>query len=217
MSIKIAIVDDHPVQIDGYKTVLQHASKNVEFTSVYSCEAAYNLIIDVNKNFYDFLILDRSLPAYKEKNINSGEDLALLAKKYWPGVKIVMITSHSEAFILYDILHQIEPFGLLVKSDFSAEELLSAFETMLRGKKYFSETVIQAKKKLTSKKAFLDSHNRQIIRLLAQGVKTKNLPEHLNLSQSAVEKRKAIIKDYLDIDHGGDQEIIFISRKLGLI
>lgn len=217
MPINIAVVDDHPVQIDGYKTVLEHAKQAITFTSVHSCKAAYDLIVDVNKNFYDFLILDRSLPAYEEKELYNGEDLALLAKKYWPGVKIVMITSHSEAFILYDILHKIEPFGLLVKSDFSAEQLLHAFNSMIEGNKFYTESVLEAKNKLTNKATFLDSQNRQIITLLAKGIKTKNLPQHLNLSQSAVEKRKASIKDFLNIDSGGDQEIIHTAKKLGFI
>lgn len=217
MPIKIAVVDDHPVQIDGYITVLEHANQAITFTPVHNCKAAYDLIVDVNQNFYDFLILDRSLPPYEEKNIFSGEDLALLAKKFWPGVKIVMITSHSEAFILYDILHKIDPFGLLVKSDFSAEQLLNAFNSMINGNKFYTESVIEAKNKLTAKATFLDSQNRQIITLLAKGIKTKNLPQHLNLSQSAVEKRKATIKDYLNIVEGGDQEIIYTARKLGFI
>lgn len=217
MTYKIAVVDDHPVQIEGYQTVLQHSKHNIEITPIYTSEDAYYLLTDPNKNFFDFLILDRSLPPFLDKNIHNGEDLALLAKKFWPGVKIVIITSHSEAFILYDILHKIDPFGLLVKSDFSAEDLLHGFDTMINGEKFFTETVVESKKKLTMREAFLDSQNRQIISLLSSGVKTKNLSEYLNLSQSAIEKRKATIKDYLNIDNGGDQEIIQMAKKLGYI
>ena len=63
----------------------------------------------------------------------------------------------------------------------------------------------------------LDSYNRQIIILLSQGVKTKNFHEHINLSTSAIEKRKAVIKDYFGIIKGSDEDILREARKQGLI
>ena len=72
-------------------------------------------------------------------------------------------------------------------------------------------------KELLSKKAYLDNFNRQIITLLAQGIKTKSLPNHKNLSISSIEKRKVQIKDYLSIEKGTDEDIIREAKRLGLI
>ena len=63
----------------------------------------------------------------------------------------------------------------------------------------------------------MDNYNRQIIILLSQGVKTKNLPDLLYLSKSAIDKRKAIIKQLLGIDKGNDEDILKEARKQGLI
>lgn len=63
----------------------------------------------------------------------------------------------------------------------------------------------------------LDSYNRQIIMLLSQGVKTKNFHDYINLSTSAIEKRKVVIKDYLGIIKGTDEDILREARKQGLI
>ena len=88
----------------------------------------------------------------------------------------------------------------------------------MHGEIYYSETVKESINQLLSKKEFLDSINRQIIIMLSQGIKTKNLPQYLNISLSAVEKRKSQIKDYFCISNkGSDEEIVKEARRLGFI
>ena len=216
--IKILMVDDHPSMLEGYKIILSYndLGYEIETTSVYTCESAYRIIMN-GPILFDLVFLDYSLPAYEEKNIMNGEDLAVLVKNNWPDSKIVMLTSHTESIILYNILRNVEPSGLLVKSDFSAEELLVAFETIMNGEIYHSTTVKHCMKELLSKNVYLDNFNRQIISLLAQGIKTKSLPNHLNLSISSIEKRKVQIKDYFSIEKGTDEDIIREAKKKGYI
>ncbi len=220
MAVKILMIDDHPSQIEGYKAILEYNDLNlsIETTPCYSCEDAWKIITnELNPTAYDFVFLDRSLPPYAAQNLLTGEDLAALIRKHLPHSKIIIITSHAEAFLLYNIVKTIEPEGLLVKSDFSAEQFLEIFSMIYSGGKYHSETVLQGIRELLSKQDYLDNYNRQIITLLSQGIKTKKIPEHLNLSLSAVEKRKAQIKDYFFIGKGGDEEIVKEARKLGFI
>ncbi|HLA56458.1 MAG TPA: response regulator [Flavobacterium sp.] len=220
MTVKILMIDDHPSQIEGYKVILGYNKENlrIETTPCFSCEAAYKIITgNTPETVFDIIFLDSTLPPYPEKKIHSGEDLAPLIKKHMPESKIVIITSHSETFLLYNIVKKIAPAGLLVKSDFDANDLLDAFEIIMNGENYHSETVIGSVRQLLSKEAYLDSFNRQIITLLSQGVRTKNLPDYLHISLSAVEKRKAQVKDYLCIDKGTDEDIVREARKLGFI
>ena len=220
MKLKILMVDDHPSMIEGYKIILHYNNFGfeIETTAVYNCESAFKIITNSkNPILFDLVFLDYNLPPFEAENITSGEDLALLVKKHLPQTKIVMLTSHTESIILYNILKNIEPAGLLVKSDFSADELLSAFDIIMKGEIYHSIKVKQNLKELLSKKVYLDNFNRQIISFLAQGIKTKNLPSHLNLSMSAIEKRKVQIRDYFDIEKGNDEDIIREAKKLGLI
>ncbi len=218
--VSILIIDDHPSQIEGYKVILHYNKSGFEIhtTAVFNSQQAY----DVNTNdkyssSFDVCFLDRSLPIYPEKNIKSGEDLAVLLKKHMPKTKIVMLTSHSEAFVLYHIVKKLDPAGLLVKCDFTAEELLVAFDKIMKGETYHSETVKESIRDLLSKEEYLDCYNRQIIMLLSQGIKTKNIPEHLNLSQSTVEKRKVQIKDYFCIEKGTDEDIVREAKRMGFI
>ena len=218
--LHILMIDDHPSMIEGYKSILSFNDLGLRITTTpaYNCESAYNIIDKTSvSEAFDFAFVDLSLPPYLEKNIKSGEDLALLIKNKFPNCKIVILTSHAEAFILDAIQKNIAPNGLLVKSDFTADEFLLAFEKIYNNHFYTSRTVVENIAELHEKSAFLDENNRKLITLLAEGVKTKNLPQRMNLSISAIDKRKAQIKYFFKIEKGSDEDIIREAKKHGLI
>ena len=218
--LNILMIDDHPSMIEGYKSILSFNDLDYEIqvTPAYNCESAYYLITDIqSKLAYDVVFIDLSLPAFPEQKIYSGHDLATLVRLYMPSSKIIILTSHIEAFVLYKIHREIEPEGFLVKSDFTAEELLNAFNQIIAGNKYRSRTVQQNITELMANDFLLDEHYQQIITLLAQGVKTKNMPEYINITLSAIDKRKAHIKEFFNIEKGSDEDIIKEAKKRGLI
>jgi DNA-binding NarL/FixJ family response regulator len=220
MSINILIVDDHPLQIEGYKSILQYNIENLEIetTVCYNCEEAYSIIANTKAPLhFDVVFLDRSLPPYPDKKIYSGEDLALLVREHSPKSKIMMLTSHAEAFVIYDLVQKVRPDGVLIKSDFDGDELLVAFSAVLNGNVYYSQTVKDSIKELLSRENYLDAINRQIIVLLSQGLKNKTIALQLNLSDSAIEKRKSKLKDFFFISKSTDEELVQEVRKMGFI
>jgi DNA-binding NarL/FixJ family response regulator len=118
---------------------------------------------------------------------------------------------------LYEIHKYVNPIGILVKSDFTADELLLAFSKMNANEFYRSKTVQQSIKDFLATNFVLDELNRQIITLLAQGIKTKNLPNHINLTLSAINKRKAQIRVFFNLDDSSDENIINAAKKRGFI
>ena len=218
MEIKVLMVDDHPPIIEGYRSILAYNSFGYKLntTTAHSCEEAYNAIFQVNYPL-DIVFLDLTLPPYFEKNINTGDDLVPIIREKHPNAKIVILTSHYESIVLFKIVKEHNPEGILIKSDFQAQELVKAFDVIVNGGTYFSETVRIHQKSWGEKNKVMDSYNRQILSLLAQGVKTKNFPDILHLSKSAIDKRKAILKQLLGIDKGNDEDILKEARKQGLI
>ncbi|MEO5776511.1 MAG: response regulator [Flavobacterium sp.] len=218
MEIQVLMVDDHPPIIEGYRSILAYNSfgYTLNTTAAHSCEAAYNTIFQAKFPF-DIVFLDLTLPPYFEKNLNSGDDLIPIVKRQHPNAKIVVLTSHSESIVLFKIIKEHNPEGLLVKSDFQSDELIKAFDIVIKGGTYFSETVTNHQKSWGERNKVMDSYNRQILTLLSQGVKTKSLPDLLHLSKSAIDKRKAILKQLLGIDKGNDEDILKEARKQGLI
>jgi DNA-binding NarL/FixJ family response regulator len=220
MISNILLIDDHPSILSGYLYVLNFNEKSIELkpTFCYNCEDAYYTIINPeNENIFDFIFIDRRLPPFKKMNIKYGEDLAILAKEHQTKAKIIILTAHSEAFIIYDILYKAKPNGLIIKSDASGDVLLDAFDSVIDNKTFYSATVTEKMKELLGRENYLDSINRQIIILLSQGFKNKTIGAQLGLSDSAIEKRKYKIKDFFLINKGTDEELITEARKLGFI
>lgn len=218
MEVNVLMVDDHPPIIEGYKSILSFNSHGyvLDTTAAYSCEMAYDSIINARQPF-DVVFLDLTLPPFPEKRLNSGEDLIPIVRKHHPDAKAVILTSHSESIVLFKIINEHNPEGLLIKSDFQSSDLLIAFDTIVRGERYYSPTVVKHKKTWEEKNKVMDNYNRQILLLLSQGVKTKSLPDKLHLSKSAIDKRKAIIKQIFGIDKGTDEDILREARRQGLI
>lgn len=217
-SLKILIVDDHPAMIEGYKSILslKYPIEQWSITEAYTCESAFSHITSENALF-DLVFLDLALPPYPQEKIYSGEDLAKLIRKVCHDTKLIMLTSHTEGFILYNLIKKIRPEGVLVKSDFKSDEFLQAFEAILNGDTYYSQSAKKSIKEVGVNNSELDTYDRRIISLLAKGIKTKNLPEHIGISLSAIDKRKAQIKDFFGIQKGNDEDILREAKERGLI
>lgn len=218
MEVNVLMIDDHHPIIEGYKSILSYNPHGyvLDITTALSCKSAYELI-STTKNSFDIVMIDYTMPPYLERNIECGADLVPVIRKYLGQSKIMILTSHSESLLLLKLLKEYNPEGLLVKSDIMAEEFLAAFDALVRGENYYSRTITSLKQEVKETAKVLDSYNRQIIMLLAQGIKTKNLPDHLYLSKSAVDKRKAFIKEFFCIEKGNDEDILREARKQGLI
>ncbi len=219
-SLHILIVDDHAPIIEGYKSILSYNLAEIPITSkaANDCESAYKIITNSNNSdVFDIVLIDVTLPPFIEKNLHSGEDLVPIIRHHIPNAKIVVLTSHTESLVLYRILETCKPNGLLVKSDFTSEEFLIAFDTIAKGENYYSKTIHKLNKEVSDNRKILDYYNQQIIMLLSQGIKTKNLHEHLHLSVSAIDKRKVAIKIFFGIEKGTDEDIIREARKQGFI
>ena len=65
---------------------------------------------------------------------------------------------------------------------------------------------------MENKKNEINEIEIKIVQLLAQGIRNKNLGEHLNLSNSAVEKRKKKLKEKLNFN-GNDEDLLKIARE----
>lgn len=220
MVVKILMIDDHPGMIEGYKAMLSlnKEQHTIETKEAYNCEEAYTIITNPNNSSaFDLVFLDYSIPEFAEQKIHNGEDLGILIRKHMPNTKIIMLTAHFDAIRLYNVVKKIQPNGLLVKSDYKPPHLIEAFEKVLSGETYFTPIVHDRIKEPLFTKGFLDSLDREIIVLLAEGFQIKTIANKMNVSEDTIKKRKSKIKDLLGIEKGGDEDILKECRALGLI
>ena len=219
-NIKIIIVDDHPFIIEGYKNAINsYAASDYEFaiTQANNCRSAYDIITNPDGDHFDIAFFDISMPAYEEKNIFSGEDLAKLIKEVMPACKVVLLTMHTELLKINTIIKNINPNGLIIKNDLTFDELLVAFDKILKDENYYSQTVVKLISQSQYDNLDIDPFDKQILYHLSKGTKTKDIPSFVPLSLSAVEKRKLNLKEMLDVKGGSDVELISEAKNKGLL
>lgn len=210
MPLRILLVDDHKMTTDFYKEVLsQNLSDSLEINCCNSLEQAYYFLFNQKSNlFLDYLILDLSMPSFEVKKIYSGEDLALLVRKHFPLIKLIIITGYSDVLRIGAILENINPEGFIAKSDIGHDDFISAFKKIANNEIYRSPSILRFTKSKQEDNIYFDKLNTQIIHLINNGIKTKNLPQYLLLSINAIDKRKAKIKMLLGIESGNDEDLI---------
>ncbi|GAA0730417.1 response regulator [Aquimarina litoralis] len=219
--LKVLMIDDHPMIIEGYKNTLLGENQKeyqIKIDIASNCDDAYQSILKSSKTTpYDMLFVDIKLPPSSDGSITSGEDLAKHAKELLPKAKIIILTMHREDHRIHNILKNINPSGFLIKSDLTSAELLLAFNNIVSGTPYYSATVNNHFRKMMTNNFSLDEKNLKILYHLSRGVKTKNLPNYVSLSLSAIEKRKNQIKEMFSIAKADDQKLLEEARKRGFV
>ena len=221
-NIKILMIDDHPMIIEGYQNTLLFTKKEnqkLEIDIANNCDEAVAYMdksLDIQKP-YDVLFVDISLPPSSDGSMTSGEDLAEYARKVLPNSKIIILTMFNESFRIHNIIKTIDPEGFMIKSDLTSSELASAFQAVLYNPPFYSGTVNSHIRKTITSDIVIDDKNRKILHLLSQAVKTKNLATHLDISLSAIEKRKKQLRDIFEVIDGQDETLLNQARKQGFV
>lgn len=217
----ILIIDDHPMSVDSYKTLLSTITSNekVNYLLGYNCEEAFNILHQTkhNKETIHFAFIDVNLPSFEKKKLFSGSDVAKLIRDYFPECKIIIISMHSEPVWVSQIYNCINPEGFIAKSDIDYKSFPEAFKSVENNEIYSSKSIKQSRKIMIQKNINWDENDTKILRLIAEGVKTKDLPKYIPLCLSAIEKRKASIKKQLIRDSGSNKEFLDSAKNLGLI
>ncbi|TYA53061.1 response regulator [Formosa maritima] len=221
-TIRILMTDDHPMIIEGYQNTLIATKKEHQDLKIDIANSCDESIKFMNKaisleNPYDMLFMDISLPPSSDGKYTSGEDLAIYARKIMPKAKIVILTMFNESYRIHNIVKTINPEGFLIKSDLTSRELSSAFQAVINNPPFYSGTVNSIIRKNISNDIIVDEINRKILHLLSQGVKTKSLTDHINLSMSAIEKRKKHLKELFMVEDGSDETLLNEARIKGFV
>jgi DNA-binding NarL/FixJ family response regulator len=216
----ILIVDDHPFIIEGYKNAIKRYNPNdYEFsiTQAKDCESAYNIITNPTIATFDIAFLDISMPAYEEKNLFSGEDLAKLIMEYMPKCKIILLTMYTELLKIKTIIKTINPNGLVIKNDLTFDELLFAFDKVMKNEKYYSESVQKMLKQSQQGTIEIDQFDEQILFHISKGTKTNEMTQYIPISISAIERRKINLKELLKVENGSDIDLVREAKNKGLL
>ncbi|MFB9110555.1 response regulator [Flavobacterium gyeonganense] len=215
----ILIVDDHPFIIEGYKNAItRYNPESYEFliSQAKDCKSAYEIITNPETIPFDIAFLDISMPAYDEKEIFSGEDIAKLILEYMPNCKIILLTMYTELLKIKTIIRTIQPNGLIIKNDLTFDELLFAFDKVIKSDKYYSQSVQKMLNQSLHNAIEVDEFDKQILFHLSKGTSEEEMPHYIPISINAIKRRKKGLKELLKIKTDSDDDLVKEAKNKGL-
>lgn len=189
--LRILLVDDHQMFLDGLKTLLSKHDSIEVVSEALNGQEALNII---RKEQIDLVLSDINMPEM------SGTELAKAIKHEMPDVKILILSMYNDREIIHEIV-MTEAEGYILKNS-NKQELLSALERIASGGTYYSNEVMEiitdsyvAKQKSQEKTKDLTKREIEIIKLICQEYSTPEIAETLFISPLTVEThRKNILK-----------------------
>jgi len=206
------LADDHALVRAGIRA-LSNTIEGVEvIAEAGDGREALRLISELQP---DVVLLDITMPGL------SGLELLEETTRKFPAIRVIILTVHNAGEYAMRALRA-GAAGYLPKSA-AADELQVAIEIVSRGETYISgevsrNTLIEFSKspaEQTHPIANLTPRQREILTLVAEGLSTKAIGSHLNISVTTVESHRAQLMDRLDIhDVAG---LVRYAIKMGLV
>jgi two-component system, NarL family, response regulator NreC len=193
----VLIAEDHTILREGLKALLS-ASPDIQVVAEASDgREAVRLAQDIKP---DLLLMDLSMPRM------SGMEAIREIRRQLPGARILVLTVHkTEEYVLAAL--QAGANGYILK-DATHAELLTAIRTVLSGKPYLSpeisgkviEGYLQGRKEIRTDSTWesLTQREREILKLIAEGYKNREIADFLCISLKTVEKHRDHLIKKLD-------------------
>lgn len=181
--IRLMLVDDHPIVLDGLKALFDgdHAFKIT--AAVNSGEAALDLI---RKEEPDVVLTDYTLGGI------NGLDLFRKIKSVYPRVKVAILSMHDEESLVKPVLRE-GIHGYILKS-VQQFELKNAVRLIARGYPFVSpeitRIVLNDMARPEAKSELLTERETEILRLIAREYSNKLIGEKLFISERTVETHR---------------------------
>ena len=137
MNLRIMLADDHPFVLLGIRaTLMAHGG----FTIVGEATGPASLVQLMERTACDVLVTDLTMPG-AAGDVDDGLRLIRRIRAGWPEVRIVVLTSLTNAAILRSIMSD-GVIGMLNKSE-SMDELAAAIRAAGAGRSYVSQSILR--------------------------------------------------------------------------
>jgi len=211
---RIVIAEDHTILREGLRMLL---SSNPDFEVVGEARDGLEAIRAIDSLKPDLILMDLSMP--RMNGVGAIQEI----KKQSPLTKILVLTVHkTEEHILTALKTGAD--GYILK-DATHSELMLAIDNIFSGRSYLSpgisekviEGYLEGRKSLKSSTSWdtLTQREREILKMIAEGYKNKDIADYLCISAKTVEKHRANLMKKLDL-HSASSLTAFAMEK-GLI
>jgi len=195
---RLVIAEDHKILREGLKALLQ-SNDNIQIVA--EAEDGLEAVRSVERHKPDLLLLDISMP--KMNGISAIKEI----HGRFPETKILCLTIHeSEDYILETFRSGANGYCL---KDASHTELISAIENVLAGKPYISpgvsdkvlEGYLEERRTLKTQSSWdtITQREKEVLKLVGEGYKNKEISDYLCISVKTVEKHRSNIMRKIDV------------------
>jgi DNA-binding NarL/FixJ family response regulator len=183
--IRIAIIDDHRIVIDGLLSLL-HGHDHLQV--VITTTDPFDLLNQMALKPVDILLTDVMMP------VMNGDELAGKVQVRFPHVKILALSMSGQGDVVNRMIENADISGYVLKN-IGKMELMQALEKIADNGIYFSEEVLNEMAKASARKREMDeSHltdrELEIIRLIEQEFSNRQIAEALYISERTVETHR---------------------------
>lgn len=183
--IRLALVDDHQIVIDGLQSLLAGLS---EFEFVFASTDPTAVPDLLAAHPADILLTDVMMPGM------SGAELARIVRQRFPEIRILALSMNGDGDQVNEMVSEADISGYVLKNIGKAE-LVEALCRIARGGIYFSEEVLKAMEKTDHRKkqyeeAHLTNREIEIVRLIEKEYNNKEIAEALFISERTVETHR---------------------------
>ncbi|MFK8028684.1 MAG: response regulator [Gammaproteobacteria bacterium] len=212
MTIRVLLAEDHAMVRSGLRSLLDDVDGIEVVGEASNGRQALQL---VRQTPVDVVVMDITMPG-----LNGLEATSRLSKSH-PEVNVLMLSMFANEEHIVQALRQ-GASGYLVK-DAAASELEIAIQTVARGDRYLGNSIdalrvvrhLEAPGGGSSSLDRLTPRQREILQLVVEGNKTREIAEMLAVSVKTVETHRAQLMDRLGIrDVAG---LVKYSIRVGLL
>ena len=185
---RILLVDDHQIVLESLSLLLSINNKIEVVGKVGTAEEA---LVFLELNEVDLVITDSKMP------VMSGTDLCLQIRQRFPSLKVLMLTMVEEQDQIRGAVMAGVSGYLLKNTD--GEELYRAIDTIMSGRKFFSDRVLlELASDNTGKNPNVAANNPikitirelEVLRLIAQEYSTSEIADKLFISIPTAESHR---------------------------
>lgn len=192
--VRLALIDDHQIVRDGLKALLS----KLEHCEVIAEGGCGEDAVELAKNpAIEIFLMDIAMPGM------SGIDAAALICEVRPDARIIMLSMHATGEYVRRAMDS-GASGYMLKN-MAPSELEKAINKVANGGRYLSPAIadslteVQSGDSISSELDSLSSRQREILRLLAEGMSTRDIADRLSISAKTVESHRSQLMQKLDI------------------
>jgi DNA-binding NarL/FixJ family response regulator len=187
--VKVFIVDDHYMVIEGIRTLLQDQKDIVLMGHASNADSCLSFIQNAAP---DVILMDISMPG------KNGIDLCKEVRERYPSVFVIGLSTFNQFTYVDDMLRN-GASGYLLKNA-TKQEITEAIHTVAKGKIYMSDEAANTLKNASPHESpVLTRRENEILRLIAEGLANPQIAEKLFLSISTVDTHRKSLMRKLNI------------------